>query len=93
VRLYTAWYRYITLAMLALAFLAVTRAALGARPVPPAGTGPLIELSANEIRRLFALLTRPPTSRPHILHWSRWRRRHQARARQSHYQRQQLKDR
>ncbi|MGW2216769.1 IS701 family transposase [Nonomuraea sp. NPDC001684] len=92
-RLYPAWYRYITLAMLALAFLAVTRAALGARPAPPGGTDPLIEISANEIRRLFALLPRPPTSQPHILHWSRWRRRHQARARQSHYQRRQLKDR
>ncbi|MEU1393655.1 MULTISPECIES: hypothetical protein [unclassified Nonomuraea] len=91
--LYPAWYRYITLAMLALAFLAVTRAALGATPTPPAGTGPLIEMSANEIRRLFALLTRPPASRSHTLHWSRWRRRHQARARRSHYQRQQLKDR
>ncbi|GAA5088215.1 IS701 family transposase [Thermocatellispora tengchongensis] len=92
VRLYPAWYRYITLAMLALAFLAVTRAALGARHTP-AGTGPLVDISANEIRRVFALLTRPPTSRPHILHWSRWRRRHQARARQSHYQRRQLRDR
>ncbi|MFI6910503.1 IS701 family transposase [Nonomuraea sp. NPDC050394] len=93
VRLYTAWYRYITLAMLALAFLAVTRAVLSAAPVPPAGTSQLIEMSANEIRRLFALLTRPPISRSHILHWSRWRRRHQARSRQSHYQRQHLKDR
>jgi hypothetical protein len=79
--------------MLALAFLAVTRAAIGARSVPPANTGPLIEISANEIRRLFALLARPPTDQLHILHWSHWRRRHQARARQSHYQRLQLKDR
>ncbi|MFI6176386.1 IS701 family transposase [Nonomuraea sp. NPDC051191] len=93
VRLYPAWYRYITLAMLALAFLAVTSAALAAEPAPPTSTSGLITISANEVRRLFALLTRPPTSRPHILHWSRWRRRHQARARQSHYQRQQLKDR
>lgn len=30
---------------------------------------------------------------PTFLYWSRWRRRHQARARRSHYQRQQLKDR
>ncbi|MBB6552410.1 hypothetical protein HD593_007205 [Nonomuraea rubra] len=82
VRLYPAWYRYITLAMLALPFLAVTRAALRASPDPPARTGPLVEISANEIRSLFALLTRPLASRSHILHWSRRRRRHQARARQ-----------
>jgi SRSO17 transposase len=42
VRLYPAWYRYITLAMLALAFLAVTRAALAAEPAQPAATGQLI---------------------------------------------------
>jgi SRSO17 transposase len=93
VRLYPAWYRYITLAMLALAFLAVTRAALGPEPAPAAGTGQLIAISANEIRRLFALLTRPPINEGHILHWSNWRRRHQARARQSHYLRRQPKDR
>ncbi|MER5322520.1 hypothetical protein, partial [Streptosporangium roseum] len=29
----------------------------------------------------------------HILHWSNWRRRHQARARQSHYLRRQPKNR
>ncbi|MER5327229.1 IS701 family transposase, partial [Streptosporangium roseum] len=93
VRLYPAWYRYITLAMLALAFLAVTRAALGPEPAPAAGPGHLIAISANEIRRLFALLTRPPINEGHILHWSNWRRRHQARARQSHYLRRQPKNR
>ncbi|MFI9589054.1 IS701 family transposase [Nonomuraea sp. NPDC052265] len=93
VRLYPAWYRYITLAMLALAFLAVTRAALAREPTPSAATDQPIMISANEIRRLFALLTRPPTNEEHILSWSYWRRRHQARARRSHYQRQRLKDR
>lgn len=39
VRLYPAWYRYMTLAMLALAFLAVTRAALIDEPAPPESTG------------------------------------------------------
>jgi SRSO17 transposase len=104
VRLYPAWYRYMTLAMLALAFLAVTRAALVQEPDPDEITyqsGPtpitrrdrLIMISANEIRRLFALLTRPPVNEHHVRHWSLWRRRHQTRARQSHYQRQHLKDR
>ncbi|MFI6928702.1 IS701 family transposase [Nonomuraea spiralis] len=93
VRLYPAWYRYITLAMLALAFLAVTRATLAPELGPTTGTGQLIAISANEIRRLFAQLARPPINEDHILHWSHWRRRHQTRARQSHYQRRHPKDR
>nr|WP_188192354.1 IS701 family transposase [Nonomuraea sp. SYSU D8015] len=78
VRLYPAWYRYITLAMLALAFLTVTRTtALDPEPASPTGmgVGQLITISANEIRRLFALLTRPPINEDHILRWSHWRRR------------------
>jgi hypothetical protein len=50
----------------------------------------LIAISANEIRRLFALLTRLPINERHVLYWSWWRRRHQTRAQRSHYQRQQL---
>ena len=37
VRLYAAWYRHITLSMLAHAFLAVTAHAVRPGPVPPAG--------------------------------------------------------
>jgi hypothetical protein len=47
VRRYESWYRYITLAMLALAFLAVTRAVLA-----DDSTG--LTSSANEIRRMFS---------------------------------------
>ncbi|WP_453832668.1 IS701 family transposase [Streptosporangium saharense] len=105
VRLYPAWYRYITLAMLALAFLAVTRTMLADEPSGPEGdepkasrergtglAGPPIVVSANEIRRLFALLTRPPIDEQRIRHWSAWRLRHQARAQRAHYQRQHTKD-
>jgi SRSO17 transposase len=96
VRQYPAWYRYITLAMLALAFLAVTRATTYTEPDPsrdhrPASADPA-PISANEIRRVFAALTRPRIDRAHIQHWSRWRLHHQTRARQSHYQRQHTKD-
>jgi hypothetical protein len=47
----------------------------------------LIPLTAAEARRLFNLNTR--VSRPAEFHrqWSRWRRRHQAAARKSHYAR------
>jgi hypothetical protein len=67
VRLWHAWYRHITLAMLAHAWLAVTAA--GSQPeatpdVPDDGGDPasesLIPLTVNEIRRLHATLTCPP---------------------------------
>jgi len=94
VRLWHAWYRHVTLAMLALAWLAVTAA--NSRPqaatdTPPVEADcapePLIPLSVNEIRHLHASLTCPARSPSHILDWSRWRRRHQARARRCHYRR------
>jgi SRSO17 transposase len=85
VRLYKAWYRYVTLAMLALAFLAVTRAAL-------ADNENGLVSSANEIRRMFTALCSPPRNEERARHWSRWRHQHQQRARRHHYQRQQLQD-
>jgi len=81
VRRYESWYRYVTLAMLALAFLAVTRAAL-------AGEDAGLPSSANEIRRMLTALCAPPPDEQHARRWSRWRHRHQERARRCHYQRQ-----
>ncbi|RBQ19131.1 hypothetical protein DP939_14330 [Spongiactinospora rosea] len=94
VRLYPAWYRYMTLTMLALAFLAVTRASLLDEPLsaPADPARRLIPVSANESCRLVAVLTRPPVQQRQVQRWSLWRRRHQTRARQSHYQRQRNKD-
>ena len=51
----------------------------------------MIPLSCNEIRRLWAILTHPTHPDTHTDHWSTWRRHHQTRARQSHYQRQRTK--
>lgn len=57
----------------------------------PAGVveGELVPLSVAEVRRLFrqVLLVRSPAPVDHVLGWSRWRRRHQARARHFHYRR------
>lgn len=82
VRGWRAWHRHITLAMLALAFLATIAAAQ--RPCDEKH----IALTMPEIRRLLAvlILTRCCTTRQ-VLHWSQWRRRHQAAARRCHYQR------
>ncbi|WP_461091757.1 IS701 family transposase [Streptomyces incanus] len=86
VRRFTSWSRWVTLAMLAHAFLAVVRADEHARhPAPDR----LIPLTCNEIQRLFmTVVVRPVHDAAHRLGWSVWRRRHQARAQASHYSRQ-----
>ncbi|MGI5250576.1 IS701 family transposase [Actinacidiphila glaucinigra] len=86
VRRFTSWSRWVTLAMLAHAFLAVVRADEHARHPAPNG---LIPLTCNEIQKLFTtLIARPLHGAAHRLGWSDWRRRHQARAQASHYRRQ-----
>jgi SRSO17 transposase len=85
VRRWTSWHRWTTLAMLAHAFLAVATAS--ERDHAPAPTE-MIDLTVNEFRRLFdALLLGTKHTIDTLLAWSRWRRRHQARARQCHYRR------
>jgi SRSO17 transposase len=90
VRTWTAWHRWVTLAMLALAFLTIAAAAEHAPH--PAAAG-LIPLTRNEIAFLFAsLIISPRHGDWHRLRWSAWRRRHQYRARTCHYQRQAARD-
>ncbi|MFD7447066.1 IS701 family transposase [Streptomyces sp. NPDC059909] len=85
VRRFTSWSRWVTLSMLAHAFLAVVRADEHARHPAPDG---LIPLTCNEIQRLFTtLVVRPMCDAAHRLRWSAWRRRHQARAQAGHYRR------
>lgn len=92
VRHWTSWHRHITLAMLALAFLASVAAC--ARPKNPgdgnraARSDAPIDLTVPEIRHLIAgLFPAPARSPAKLLNWSNWRRSHQATARRSHYQR------
>ena len=55
------------------------------RHTAPTPTG-LIPLTVNEFRRLFdAVLLVTHRTLTSLLAWSRWRRRHQYRARLSHY--------
>lgn len=85
VRRWASWHRWTTLAMLAHAFLAVATAT--ERDTTPTPMG-LITLTVNEFRRLFdALLLSTRHTITTLLAWSRWRRQHQYRARQSHYRR------
>ena len=66
------------------------------RPPPPSAKGDrwpdrragLLPLTVPEVRRLLVALVWPTPAEPgFVLAWSRWRRRHQARARRAHYQR------
>lgn len=85
VRRWTSWHRWTVLAMLAHAFLVVL--AVTERAQRPAPEG-LISLTCNEIHHLFNVLIAQPISNLwHRLTWSTWRRRHQHRAKTSHYQR------
>jgi SRSO17 transposase len=86
VRRWRSWYRWVTLAMVAYAFLVVAAVTQHACHPPPLG---LIPLTCNEVQRLFAAQACQPTrDRAHRLRWSWWRRRQQARARACHYRRQ-----
>jgi hypothetical protein len=84
VRQWQSWHRFTTLALAALAILAICAADTTEDHAQP----DTIRLSINEIRRLINILIPHPTgSTTHRLHWSNWRRRHQARAKRAHYAR------
>ncbi len=88
VRSWTSWHRWTILALLAHAFLSVLTAA------QPGGgdlhDDLLIPLTRNEICKLLTGLSRQVAAPAMQLHWSRWRRRHQATARACHYRRRAL---
>jgi len=84
VRRWRSWHRWVTLSMLAMAFLAVTTAAEKEQLSQPA----LIPLTLNELRRLFdALVIGRTATHEQILRWSTWRRNTQYRAKICHYRR------
>jgi SRSO17 transposase len=86
VRRWDSWHRWTVLAMLAHAFLTAVAATERARRAPSTGW---ISLTCNEVQHLFAtLVITPIKDTAHLLHFSAWRRQHQYRARQAHYQRQ-----
>jgi SRSO17 transposase len=84
VRGWTAWHRFITLAMLALAIL-TTLATSDDRDTDPDAEH--IAITVAESRRLLnILIITPARDLAHAMHWSTWRRKVQARARRAHYQ-------
>ena len=86
VRRWNSWHRFTTLALAALAILAICAA--DTSETNDHDQPDLIPLTVNEIRRLInTLLIQPAHTLAHRLHWSTWRRRHQAQARRAHYTR------
>jgi hypothetical protein len=86
VRQWDSWYRWTTLAMLALAFLTIAAATEHISPPPD----DQIPITRNKIAALFStLIIEPNQGARHRLRWSAWRRRHQHRAKTCHYQRRQ----
>ncbi|MFF5072761.1 IS701 family transposase [Micromonospora olivasterospora] len=87
VRRWDSWHRFTTLALAALAVLAICAADAASTTDDGKDIG-LIKMTVNEVRRLInILIVRPTNGLAHRLHWSGWRRQHQARARRSHYTR------
>ena len=89
VRSWQGWYRHITLAMLALAFLVAMRTKLNASPPPSDDDAPsrsLVDFSVCEIRHLISrLLVMAGAALNAIFDWSFWRRMHQAVAKLCHW--------
>jgi hypothetical protein len=90
VRRWEAWHRYITLCLLAHAYLAVVCAAARTRVAPDPGgqalqaSRPLVALSVPEVRRLLLALGETDVQRAFRLGWSGRRRAHQAVAQRCH---------
>jgi SRSO17 transposase len=81
-----SWHRWTAICLLAYLYLAV---AVALQREQDAGSGldaGLIPVTVPELLRLLRGIVIPPPrrDRPHRLHWSAWRRRHQHRARQAH---------
>lgn len=92
VRTWTAWYRHITLVMLALAFLTITCAHEQASKTAEQDSAPqelpLLPLTRPEVAHLLAQLLWPhPHNAPLLLAWSWWRRCHRSRASYYHAKR------
>ncbi|UIJ62042.1 IS701 family transposase [Amycolatopsis acidiphila] len=86
VRRWLSWHRWTVLATLAHAFLTVLAAT---EPTQTPTSTRWISLTCNEVQHLFATITTTLiTGTTHHLRFSAWRRQHQHRARQAHYQRQ-----
>lgn len=84
VRGFTAWYRHVTLVLLALAYLTGMCVMTSCSPAPAPSSGsdrtlPLLPLTVPEVRHLLGRLIWPaPSNANGVLAWSWWRRCHRS---------------
>ena len=83
---WTSWHRWTAICLLAYIYLAVAVAVQRQQEAGQDLDAGLIPITVPELLRLLRDTVIPPPrrDRPHRLHWSAWRRRHQHRARQAH---------
>jgi SRSO17 transposase len=87
---WNSWHRWSLISLIAAALLAVStsppRTATLTGDGQDTGKAPMIPLTRPELLRILRafVLPQPATGLDHILHWSRWRRRHQHRAATCH---------
>jgi len=83
---WTSWHRWTAICLLAYIYLAVAAAQQRQHEAGQGLDVGLIPITVPELLRLLrdTLIPPPRRDRPHRLHWSTWRRRHQHRARQAH---------
>ncbi len=81
-----SWHRWTAICLLAYIYLAVTVAVQRQHDASSGLDAGLIPITIPELLRLLRDTVIPPPrrDRPHRLHWSAWRRRHQHRAGQAH---------
>ena len=81
-----SWHRWTAISLLAYLYLAVAVAVQRQHDTGSDVDAGLIQVTVPELLRLLRDTVIPPPrrDRPHRLHWSTWRRRHQHRARQAH---------
>ena len=83
---WTSWHRWTAICLLAYIYLAVAVAVQRQHESGSDLDAALIPITVPELLRLLRGTVIPPPrrDRPHRLHWSAWRRRHQHRTRQAH---------
>jgi SRSO17 transposase len=83
---WASWHRWTVLCLLAHIYLTVAVAFERAQDAGTSAATEMIAITVPELARLLhgTVIPPPRQDRPHLLHWSGWRRRHQYRARQAH---------
>lgn len=91
---WNSWMRWSLFSLIAAAVLALTLHTMTPSTTVSARPAQLVPLACPELVRLLRSLVLPPPARDreHVLHWTAWRRHHQATAQACHQRRHRLHD-